>query len=201
MNAPNPATRERTPAIGVIGNASRLGQTLDPHLHDVAYEVGTAVAARGLALITGGTGGVMEAASHGACDAGGLTVGFLPQPDREHANPYLTLALPTGMGTIRNILTARCCDAIIMIGGGVGTLNEVTVAYDIGCPIIAVTGTGGWADRLRDALVDGQWLDDRRVVSTSFAATAKEAVDLAVRRSTEARATGRLSAFTGAAGH
>jgi len=201
MTTPTSPIRNRTLAIGVIGNASRPGQTLDPHLHDVAYKVGAAVAEKGFALITGGTGGVMEAASHGACDAGGLTVGFLPQSDREHANPYLTLALPTGMGTIRNILTARCCDAIVMIGGGVGTLNEVTVAYVIGCPVVTVTGTGGWADRLADTLVDGQWLDDRRVVATSFADTPVAAVHIATRRSAEARATGRLSAFTGAAGH
>src|SRR5581483_9700574 len=96
-------------------------------------------------------------------EAGGLTVGFLPHADAAHANPYLDLVFPTGLGTVRNVLTARCSDAVIVVGGGVGTLNEMTLAYDYAVPIIALSGTGGWADRIRDVLIDG-YLDERRVV-------------------------------------
>ena len=190
----------RRTTIGVIGNAARPGRDLPAHVLEVAEGVGTEVAAAGCVLLSGGTGGVMEAACRGAAGAGGLTIGFLPQADYEHANPYVQVALPTGLGTLRNVLTARCADAVIMIGGGVGTLNEVTVAYDSGTPVVAVRGTGGWADRLGDALLDGQWLDERRVVAISFADTAAEAVALATDRAGLPRTRGGLTAFTGAAG-
>jgi hypothetical protein len=104
------------------------------------------------------------------------------------------------MGTIRNILTARCCDAVVMVGGGVGTLNEVTIAVDSGVPVVVVEGTTGWADRLRGALVDGQWMDDRRVVAISFRSDPASAVRLALDRAAEPRAGSRLGAFTGWAG-
>lgn len=186
--------------IGVIGSASRQGEEFPPSLAALAYDVGRAVAEAGAALVSGGTGGVMEAASHGARDHGGLTVGFLPQSDTSHANPYLDLAFPTGMGTMRNLLTARCCQALVMISGGVGTLNELTVAYDVGTPVVALTGSGGFADRIHDILIDDRWLDDRRVVRMSFAPDPSSAVREALARADEPRATGRLSAFIGAAG-
>lgn len=190
----------RRVTIGVIGRASRAGEEFPPLLAELAYAVGEEIARTGAVLVSGGTGGVMASASQGAHDAGGLTIGFLPQPDYSHANPHLDVAFPTGMGTMRNILTARCCDSLIMIGGGVGTLNELTVAYDAGTPVVALAGSGGWSDRIRGALIDGRWLDERRVVELGFAETPSAAVGLALARSGEARPSGRLTAFAGAAG-
>lgn len=190
----------RRTTIGVIGKAARPGEVLDPRLLSVAEAVGSEIAAQGAVLVTGGTGGVMEAASRGAQQGGGFTVGFLPQHDLSHANPYLDLAFPTGMGTIRNLLTARCCDSLIMIGGGVGTLNELTIAYDVGAPVVALAGSGGWSDRIRSTLIEDRWLDERRVVSLEFADTPVAAVARALVRASEPRAEGRLSAFTGAGG-
>ncbi len=186
--------------IGVIGKASRPGEVLGAALLSLAEEVGREIAGHGAVLVTGGTGGVMAAASRGAQEAGGFTVGFLPQHDHAHANPHLDLAFPTGMGTIRNLLTARCCDALVMVGGGVGTLNELTNAYDVGAPVVALSGSGGWADRIRSTLIDDSWLDERRVVALDFAATPAAAVTRALARAAEPRAEGRLSAFTGAGG-
>lgn len=186
--------------IGVIGRSWREGEHLPPHVIETAERVGRAVGSSGAVLVTGGTGGVMEAACRGAFEAGGLTVGFLPSADPAKANPYVSLVFPTGMGTIRNILTARCCDAIVMVGGGVGTLNEVTIAYDSGVPTIVVEGTTGWADRLRASLDGGVWLDDRRVTPLSFTRDADDAVALALERAREPRNGSRLGAFTGWAG-
>ncbi|WP_434287810.1 TIGR00725 family protein [Celeribacter sp. SCSIO 80788] len=186
--------------IGLIGRSSRPGETLPPVLLDAAEAVGKAVAQAGAALVTGGTGGVMEASSRGAKAAGGLTVGFLPYGDAEKANAYCDLVFPTGMGTIRNILTARCCHSLIMLGGGVGTLNELTVAYDAGVPVVALEGCGGWSDRLRDTLYDGCYLDERRVLPVSFAATPEEAVEIALSRAHEPRTGSKLQALTGWAG-
>ena len=186
--------------IGVIGRSRREGETLPEFVVETAYQVGRGIAAAGAVLVGGGTGGVMEASCKGAKEAGGLTVGFLPYADKARANPYVDLAFPTGMGTIRNILTARGCDSVIMVGGGVGTLNEVTIAYDSGVPVIVVEGTTGWADLLRDALLDGRWMDDRRIVPVSFVANADEAVTVAVERAREPRKGTRLEAHTGWAG-
>jgi len=165
-----------------------------------AYEIGRGIAEAGAALVSGGTGGVMEASCRGAREAGGLTIGFLPYADKSRANPYVDLVFPTGMGTVRNILTARSCDSLIMIGGGVGTLNEVTIAYDSGVPVVVLEGTTGWADRLRAALQDEAWLDERRIVAITFAQSPKEAVAAAIERAGEPRLGTRLEAHTGWAG-
>ncbi|MFC0672389.1 TIGR00725 family protein [Brachybacterium hainanense] len=190
----------RKTTIGVIGNASRPGVVLPAALLEAAEETGREIAEHGAVLVTGGTGGVMEAAARGAQERDGLSVGFLPQADHAHANPHLDLAFPTGMGTMRNLLTARCCDALIMIGGGVGTLNELTIAYDVGTPVIALRGSGGWSDRIVHALVDGRWLDERRVAELEFAGSPAAAVRLALAASTRPRRTGGLTAHTGHAG-
>jgi uncharacterized protein (TIGR00725 family) len=168
--------------IGVIGRAQRPGDELPEHLLRAAEEVGAAIAARGAVLITGGTGGVMEASAKGAKSGGGLTVGFLPQGDASHANPYIDLIFPTGLGTVRNVLTARCADSVIAVGGGVGTLNEITLAYDYAIPVVALAGSGGWADRLRPVLLDGAYLDERKVVPVTYADTPEDAVDQAIER-------------------
>lgn len=186
--------------IGLIGRSSRAGETLPPQLLEGAEAIGREVARANAVLVTGGTGGVMEASSRGAKAAGGLTVGFLPYGDAEKANAFCDLVFPTGMGTIRNILTARCCHSLIMIGGGVGTLNELTVAYDAGVPVVALEGLGGWSDRLRETLYDGCYLDERRVLPVSFAATPEEAVATALARASEPRAGSKLEALTGWAG-
>jgi uncharacterized protein (TIGR00725 family) len=186
--------------IGVIGRSWREGEVLPVEVTDSAAEVGRGIAAAGAVLVGGGTGGVMEASCRGAKEAGGLTVGFLPYADPAHANPYVDLVFPTGMGTLRNVLTARCCQSIVMVGGGVGTLNEVTIAYDSGVPVVVLEGSTGWADRLRGALLDERWLDDRRVVPVTFAATPADAVAQALARAGEDRRGSRLGAFTGWAG-
>ncbi len=184
--------------IGVIGRAQRPGDELPESLLAAAEAVGAAIAAGGAVLISGGTGGVMEASARGAKQAGGLTVGFLPQGDASHANPYIDLVFPTGLGTVRNVLTARCADCVVVVGGGVGTLNEITLAYDYAVPIVALSGSGGWADRLRPVLLDDAFLDERRVVAMTFADSAQDAVDQALRRAAEPR-VGRTQ-LTGWAG-
>ncbi len=153
-----------------------------------ARDVGRLVAERGGVMITGGLGGVMEAASEGAQKAGGLTIGFLPLMDKAAGNPYLDVVLPTGLGTVRNLLAARGCDALVMIGGGCGTLNELTISYAAGRPVIVLRGTGGWADRIEGALYDGHYLDERRKTRIDFADTPEEAVRMAFARAEETSA-------------
>lgn len=86
----------------------------------------------------GGLGGVMEAASRGAHEAGGIAVGILPGADRSHANKWLTIALPTDMGHARNALVALAGDAIIAICGGYGTLSEIAFGLKMGKPVVGL---------------------------------------------------------------
>jgi uncharacterized protein (TIGR00725 family) len=119
-----------------------------------AQDVGRELARRGAVLVCGGLGGVMEAACRGAQEAGGTTVGLLPGPDRSTANPHLSVALPTGMGELRNGLIVRAADAVIALGGEYGTLSEIGFALRLGRPVV---GLGTWelaqGGRPRDALV------------------------------------------------
>jgi uncharacterized protein (TIGR00725 family) len=107
-----------------------------------AETVGRLVAERGAVLVCGGLGGVMEAACRGAKAAGGLTVGLLPGADRSAANPFVDIALPTGLGEGRNALVVRVADALIAVGGGYGTLSEIALALRAGK---AVIGLATWA--------------------------------------------------------
>lgn len=187
------------PVIGIIGSAGDVAEGSAVDILDVAFEVGAGVARAGAVLVSGGTTGVMAAASRGAREAGGLTIGFLPDADRSRASAFVDVAFPTGMGTIRNLLTPRVCDAVVMIGGGSGTLNELTIAYDFGTPVVGVAGTGGWTDRIRTVLHEGRWLDERRTVAVSFAASAAAAVAESLRRAREPRRFTSLPVHAGAA--
>jgi uncharacterized protein (TIGR00725 family) len=178
--------------IAVIGRGQQGPDDVVPEAAlTAAYRVGQLVAEAGAALVSGGTTGVMEAASRGAREGGGLTIGVLPGTERGAANDYVDIALPTGLGTARNLIYTRGCDAVIMIGGGAGTLNELTIAYQGRRSVVVVEGTGGWADRIRAALVDGRFLDERRVVETHFAATPDVAVRLALGLAEAVAAGGR----------
>ena len=125
------------PYIAVIG-ASRDAEAGDLA---AAEEAGAAIADAGATLVCGGLGGVMEAACRGARSRGGLTVGLLPGDDREEANGWVVLALPTGLGEGRNALVVRAADAIVAIGGGWGTLSEIALALRAG---VAVFGLRTW---------------------------------------------------------
>jgi uncharacterized protein (TIGR00725 family) len=107
----------------------------------VAEAVGRGLAEAGAILVCGGLGGVMEAACRGAADAGGLTVGILPGHDRGAANPWVLVAVATGMGELRNGLVVRAADAVIAVGGSWGTLSEIALAVRTGRPVV---GVGTW---------------------------------------------------------
>jgi uncharacterized protein (TIGR00725 family) len=80
----------------------------------------------------------MEAACHGAVENGGLTIGILPGGDREAANPWVSVAIPTGLGELRNGLIVRAADAVVAVGGAYGTLSEIALALKTGVPVIGV---------------------------------------------------------------
>jgi uncharacterized protein (TIGR00725 family) len=112
-----------------------------PEQEAVAEEVGRLLARRGAVVVCGGLGGVMEAACRGASREGGTTVGVLPGLDRGAANPFVSVAVATGLGEARNALVVRAADALIAVGGAYGTLSEIALALKAGK---AVIGLGTW---------------------------------------------------------
>lgn len=119
--------------ISVIGHS-----VCDVEGVELAYEVGREIASRGHILVCGGLTGVMEGASRGAHDAGGISIGILPGPDRSHANRWLTASIPTDMGHARNALVALAGDSIIAICGGYGTLSEIAFGLKMGKPVVSL---------------------------------------------------------------
>ena len=103
-----------------------------------AEAVGRQLGAAGAILVCGGLGGIMAAACRGAGAEAGMTVGFLPGTDRSSANDWVGVALPTGLGELRNGLVVRAADAVIAIGGGHGTLSEIALALKAGVPVIGL---------------------------------------------------------------
>ena len=134
-----------TPAyVAVVGPSGGPGS----QVFALAEEVGRRLAEAGAVVVTGGGTGVMEAASRGAAEAGGLVVGILPGDHRDEANPHVSIALATGLGEMRNALVVRAVDAVISVGGSWGTLSEVALACRTGVRVYALAGwdlptTGG----------------------------------------------------------
>lgn len=123
----------RAPVIAVIG-AGACSAELDK----LAVAVGAEIAHRGATLICGGLGGVMAAAARGAREAGGFTIGILPGPSTEAANPFIDFAVATNMGQARNAIIVQSADALISVAGGYGTLSEIALALKIGKPVVAL---------------------------------------------------------------
>ena len=129
--------------IGVIGSALASGKP-----YDEAMEVGRLAASKGAFVLTGGLGGVMEAACKGAKDAGGQTIGILPGFDTRDANAYIDIPIVTGLNHARNIIVVRTSDVLIAVGGEYGTLSEIAFALKLGKTVV---GLGSW--ELGDGIV------------------------------------------------
>jgi uncharacterized protein (TIGR00725 family) len=148
--------------VAVVGPGEANAEELS-----TAEEVGRLLGEAGALVVSGGRGGVMEAVCRGARSAGGLTLGILPGRDRRGANPYVEVAVPTGLGEMRNALVVAAADALIAVGGAYGTLSEIALALRGGKPVV---GLGTWE------LTRGGRLDKGII----RAETAREAVDTAL---------------------
>ncbi|MCJ7575849.1 MAG: TIGR00725 family protein [Dehalococcoidia bacterium] len=154
--------------IAVIGNSS-----CSPEEAKLAESVGELLAQRGVAIICGGLGGVMEAACRGAKSKGGLTVGILPGQDSSTANPWVDIPVVTGIGEARNFAVVKSAQAVVAIGGSYGTLSEIAYALKSGIPII---GLNTWS------LSRNGREDDSIVRVQSAVEAVEEAISLAERR-------------------
>lgn len=104
----------------------------------MAQRAGELIARRGAALVCGGLGGVMEAASRGASMTGGVVIGVLPGDDARACNPHVTYPVATGMGHARNVIIVRTAHVLIAFEGESGTLSEIAIALKLGKPVIGV---------------------------------------------------------------
>jgi len=127
------SARRITQPVAVIGpgDASDIACAL-------AYAVAARLAGAGMSIVCGGRGGVMQAASRGAFEAKGVVIGLLPEEDTRSANPYLTIALPTGMGEIRNALIARSAVCLVAIGSNLGTISEMAMGLKWGKAVFSL---------------------------------------------------------------
>ena len=168
--------------IGVIGSAGReeylkgKGGSSNQMLL-LAEEVGSLLAKNNITVITGGKSGIMEAAAKGAKENDGITVGIIKGQKRFVSNIYTDIEVITGMETdgFDELMLVLMCDALIVIGGGAGTLEELVIAYRNNKPIVSLAGTGGWADK-----VAGKFLDERETVLIETATTPEDAVARAI---------------------
>jgi uncharacterized protein (TIGR00725 family) len=119
--------------VAIIG-----GYPCSPEEYRMAESAGRELARKGAVLVCGGEGGVMEAACKGAASEGGITIGILPGDSRRTANPYVLFPIVTGFGSARNIIVVKSAQAVIAVGGGYGTLSEISFALIHGIPVIGL---------------------------------------------------------------
>jgi uncharacterized protein (TIGR00725 family) len=121
--------------ISVIGSGTCAQ---DSELAALAQDVGRRLAEAGTVLVCGGLGGVMEAASRGAAEAGGTVIGIVPSDSIEHANPHCTHVIATGIGHARNLAVVASGEAVIAVGGEWGTLSEIGFARRLGRDVMTL---------------------------------------------------------------
>jgi uncharacterized protein (TIGR00725 family) len=154
--------------IGVIGDSS-----CSPEETKLAENVGELLAQRGVIVVCGGLGGVMEGVCRGAKLKGGLTVGILPGQDSSMANLWVDIPVVTGLREARNVVVVKSAQAVIAIGGSYGTLSEIAYALKSSIPVI---GLNTWS------LSRNGREDDSIVKVQSATEAVDKAISLAKRR-------------------
>ncbi|KKU69818.1 MAG: hypothetical protein UX92_C0009G0028 [Candidatus Amesbacteria bacterium GW2011_GWA1_47_20] len=164
--------------IGIIGSAGteeypKAGQPKQ-EIFNIAYQLGKSIAKNGAILITGGKGGIMEYAAKGAKDVGGITVGVVKGEKRFTSNQYTDIEVVSGMvGSGGESIMVLMCDGIVGVGGGSGTLQELTIAYYNKIPTVLINTQKGWSKTLA-----GKYLDTRKKIKFQSAKTPEKAVKI-----------------------
>ncbi|MFW9914051.1 MAG: TIGR00725 family protein [Candidatus Thorarchaeota archaeon] len=146
----------RRQIIAVIGGNIQIAAKENCLL---AEEVGRELVEHGYRILSGGLGGIMEAASRGAHTSQnyreGDVIGIIPGLDRSDASSYCDIIIATGMQFARNQIIVASADAIVAIGGGAGTLSEIAFAWQLGKPIYAFQSEG-WSGKLGGSVIDSR---------------------------------------------
>ncbi|WP_445716258.1 TIGR00725 family protein [Flavobacterium sp.] len=142
--------------VGVIGSNS---SQCNDELYDFAYMLGQHLGHRGYTVINGGMHGVMEAISKGVKNSQNpksVVVGILPSANKQEANEYLDVIIPTDLGLARNYQVVLASDVLIALGGGAGTLNEISYAWQCNKKVFCYMATDGWSSKLANTNLDSR---------------------------------------------
>ncbi len=140
-------------------------------------------------LVTGGRGGVMEEASMVYSNGGGLVVGILPWDDE--GNPYNRVRVKTGMNyPARSVIMLNMSHSLAVLGGGIGTMLESLLAYDLGVPQVILLGTGTSSDSLVNLLEEGYY-DYRALAPIVVTEDPEEAATVAVELAQQSARSGK----------
>ncbi len=166
--------------VAVVGYSGKIDEPPVSEVADVSRELGRRLAKEGYKIITGGRDGVMELVSEAAKNSGGTIIGVLPGREGEgYVNPYVDIPIYTSMDFhMRSHILIHSAEAVISIGGEIGTAIEILLSYASGKKLILFRGTGGWTDRFADVLIDGKYLDNRRTVEVLQAYSVEEIMKL-----------------------
>lgn len=162
--------------IGVIGSAGREeypGEKPNKKIFKQAHDLGKLIGELNAVLVCGGKGGIMLETCRGAKKNGGITVGVISGNTRGKSNKYVDVEVVSGLiNSSEEALIVSMSDGVIAIGGGSGTLQELSLAYRNKKPVICIKGAGGWSEKLADT-----FLDERMLIKFGSAVTASEALD------------------------
>lgn len=125
------SSRKQKITVSVIGSHA---ESLEAN--ELAYTLGKTIAELDCILVCGGLAGTMQAACQGCHEAGGTTIGILPGNEKEDANPYVDIALPTTIGFSRNVIVAASADVVVALPGSHGTRSEISYALVYDRPVI-----------------------------------------------------------------
>ncbi|MBI5793955.1 LOG family protein [Candidatus Uhrbacteria bacterium] len=171
--------------IGVMGSAADLNY--GEEVSQLAERVGELLAERGAIVVYGAEkdyDSLSTAAARGAKRKGGTTVGVTYGKGKyvwdKEGNTDVIIVTGLERGGGREFVLVNSCDAIIAISGGSGTLTELAIAYQSDIPMVALTGVGGWSQKLAGEFIDAR--ERRRVLAAS---TPEEAVELAITEATQ----------------
>jgi len=163
--------------IGIIGSAGNDNYSgaegASQDMMAEAEKIGCLLAQKNAIVVTGGKSGIMEAGAKGAKQANGQTVGIIKGVTRFTSNAYTDIEVISGMegDGLDELLLINMCDAVIVIGGGAGTLEEIAIAYRNKKPMVALTTQSGWGKNLANT-----FLDNRNIIKIVAADSAEDAV-------------------------
>ena len=173
--------------VAVVGYSGNVSDDKIRRLKKLCEILGKRMAKENFLILTGGRDGIMELVSKAVKEAGGTTVGVLPlTPSGSQANPYVDVPIYTGLDfQMRSFIMLHSAEAVVAIGGEIGTAIEILGAYAQRKRLILLRGTGGWTDRFASVLIDGKYLDSRKLVEVQIVDVDPEGDDEEIERSVE----------------
>lgn len=152
--------------VGILGSNQATGNQTQ---FEFAEKLGKSLIDNGFSIINGGMAGTMEAAARGAKSSNNYSpdkmIAILPVTDKKLGNPHSGVIIVTDMGTARNRLIVINSDAVIAIGGGAGTLNEITLAWEMLKPIGCYVGGAGWSEKMAGKSIDSRRTDSIKAIN------------------------------------